>query len=215
MSDKNLLCIVLTFSLAFFVIGNAFRVGNYILGVETIFIWIIVYSVMPFALVIDKKTDFEFAPIDLKAILYKTAQNNYIFISFCIALLISILFDDFVDFTGHFVEDVEQWDMLIIPLLVGASALFSLVFYMLVSKRRVEKLKTYGTKVEAQVETIKTINNIHYVKAKAQNPLTGEEVNLLGTSYATEKEEIPMFLPVYFDEKNPLEFYFDTYSWQS
>lgn len=210
MSDKNLLCIVLTFGLAFFTIGNAFRAGNYVLGFETVFIWMIVYSIMPLAKIIDKKTECEHAVIDWKAVLYRTVQNNYLFISFCIALLLSILFDDYVGVSGHFVEDIEQLDILIIPFLVGFSALFSLSMYALVSKRRIEKLKTYGTKVEAQVETIKTINNIHYIKAGALNPLTGEKTTLVGTSYAESKEEIPQYLPVYFDAKNPLEYFFDT-----
>lgn len=211
MSDKNLLCIVLTFGLAFFTIGNSFRTGNYVLGFETVFIWSIVYSIMPLIKIIDKKTECESAPIDIKAVLYRTVQNNYLFISFCIALLLSILFDDYVDFTGHFVEDNEGLDAVIIPLLVGFSTVFSLVFYMFVSKRRIEKLKTYGTKVDAEIETIKTINNVHYIKASAINPLTGEKTTIVGTSYADTKEEIPDSLPVYFDEKNPLEFYFDSY----
>lgn len=213
MSDKNLLCIVLTFGLAFFTIGNAFHSGNYMLGVETILIWAIVYTVMPLVLVIDKKTDYAAAPSDIKVLLYKTVQNCYLFVSFCIALLLSILFDDLVDYTGHFVEDAAAMDMVVIPLLVAFSTTFSLLFYYLVSKARIEKLKTRGEKVDVLVEDVKTINNRFYVKGNAINPVTGERIKLIGVTYAESKDDIPKWLHVYFDTKNPLEYYFDTCFW--
>ena len=90
MSDKNLLCIVLTFGLAFFTIGNAFRAGNFVLGWETLFIWLIVYSIMPLAMIIDKKLIYEKAPVDLNVLLFKTVQNGYLFISFCISLRLRV-----------------------------------------------------------------------------------------------------------------------------
>ena len=213
MSDKNLLCIVLTFGLAFFAIGNSFRSGNYILGFETVFIWLILYSIMPIAKIIDKKLDYEKAPVGLKAILYRTVQNNYLFISFCMSLLLSVLFDDFVDYTGHFVGNNAEFDIPVISFLVAFSALFSLVFYTCVSKRRIEKLKTNGAKVDAKVQYVKKINDINYVKASAINPLTGEKTILVGISYTKNKEEIPQSLPVYFNKKDPFDFYFDTNSW--
>lgn len=209
MSDKNLLCIVLTFGLAFFAIGNAFRTGNYILGLETVFIWLIMYFIMPLAKIIDKKLDYEKAPVEWKPLLYRTVQNNYLFISFCIALLLSILFDDLVDFTGHFIKNIADFDIPVITFLVGFSALFSLVFYYLFSKRRIEKLKTTGIQVNANVESIKTINNVNYVKVCAINPLTGEKIFCIGANYTNNKEEIPSTLPVYFDREDPIEFYFD------
>lgn len=213
MSDKNLLCLVLTFGLAFFAIGNAFRAGNYILGFETLIIWFAVYSIMPVVIIIDKKNDYEKAPIDLKNIFFKTVKNNYLFISFCVALLLSILFDDLIDFCGHFVEDIPPMDLPIVAVLVAASALFSLVFYILVSKNRIEKLKNSGTKVDAKVKDVKIINNVCYIKASAINPSTGEQVDLLCTTYTDSKEAVPEVLPVYFDYKNTDEYYFDAYSW--
>lgn len=210
MSDKNLLCIVLTFGLAFFTIGNAFRAGNFVLGWETLFIWLIVYSIMPLAMIIDKKLIYEKAPVDLNVLLFKTVQNGYLFISFCISLLLSVLFSDFVDFSGHFFKDSEIIDIPVISLLVAFSSLFSLVFYALVSKRRIERLKLYGIKTDANVEDIKTINDNFYVKAYAINPLTGEKIKLVSIAYSKTKEEIPQKLPVYFDKKNPLEYFFDS-----
>lgn len=213
MSDKNLLCLVLTFGLAFFAIGNAFRAGNFILGFETLVIWFVVYSIMPLVIIIDRKIDYEKAPVDLMAVLFKTVKNNYLFISFCVALLLSILFDDLMEFIGHFVEDLPHLDLPIVALLISASALFSLVFYILSSKSRIEKLKNYGTRVDAQVKDVKILNNSCYVKACVNNPATGEQMDLITITYTDDKESVPAVLPVYFDEKNDDEYYFDAYSW--
>ena len=209
MSDKNLLCIVLTFGLAFFAIGNSFRSGNYILGFESLFIWLIVYSIMPLASIIDRKMEYKYANIDLAGILYKTVQNNYLFVSFCIALLLSILFDDLVDFTGHFVQEYAGFDVPVISLLVAFSAVFSLSFYYLFSKRKIENLKRNGIKVDAKVESIKNVNGTNYVKAIALNPLTNEKVVLVSRIYTFSLVNIPETLPVYFDVKDALEYFFD------
>lgn len=210
MSDRNLLCIILTFGLAFFTIGNAFRAGNYVLGLETIFIWLFVYLIMPLAKIIDKKLVYEKAPVDWNALLFRTVQNGYLFISFCISLLLSILFSDLVDASGHFFNNSELVDIPVISLLVAFSALFSLVFYALVSRRRIERLKLYGIKTEAKVEDVKAINDNLYIKAYVVNPLTGEEVKLVGVAYSKTKEDIPSTLPVYFDKKDPFEYFFDS-----
>lgn len=213
MSDKNLLCIVLTFGLAILAIGNAFRTGNYVLGLETLMIWLAIYCIMPVAMMIDKKVNYKYAPIDLKTLLFKTVQNNYLFISFCASLLLSILFDDFVDFTGHFVKDSPAMDIPVISVLVFLSAFVSISFYYLFSIRRIDKLKKYGTKVDAKVTDIKMLNENCYVKVEAVQPETGEKINLIGITYSEDKSDIPENLPVYFDKDDLENYFFDCCSW--
>ena len=213
MSDKNLLCIVLTFGLAFFVIGNAFRVGNVLLGFETIAIWFLIYMIMPLAFVIEKKVNYSDCFINWQPILLKTVENYYIFISFCAALLLSILFDDLTDFLGPFISDKSEFNSLISVLLVGISTLISLAFYMLFSKIRIEKLQQKGKKLIVEVKDVKFLNGNFYVIAETYHPETHEHIRLLGMTYANSKDEIPKQMPVYFDKKDFDNYYFDTYSW--
>lgn len=213
MSDKNLLCIVLTFGLAFFVIGNAFRVGNVLLGFETIAIWFLIYMIMPLAFVIEKKVNYSDCFINWQPILLKTVENYYIFISFCAALLLSILFDDLTDFLGPFISDKSEFNSLISVLLVGISTLISLAFYMLFSKIRIEKLQQKGKKLIVEVKDVKFLNGNFYVIAETYHPETHEHIRLLGMTYANNKNEIPKQMPVYFDKKDLENYYFDTYSW--
>lgn len=213
MSDKNLLCIVLTFALAFFVIGNAFRVGNPLLGIETLFIWFVIYMIMPMALIVEKKTDYAAAPVCWKQIFFRTVETGYLFISFCSALLLSILFDDVTDFLGPFIPERPEFNTLIIILLVLFSAILSLAFFTLFSKVRIEKLKRNGIKVIVDIKDVKFLNGNCYVVAETYHPETHEHLRLLGKTYAENKEEIPSKMPVYFDKKDLENYYFDTCSW--
>ncbi len=213
MSDKNLLCIVLTFGLAFFVIGNAFRVGNALLGFETISIWFLIYMIMPLAIAIEKKVNYSDCLINWQSVLLKTVENYYIFISFCAALLLSILFDDLTDFLGPFVNDKPEFNTFIVVFLVAVSSLLSLVFYMLFSKIRIEKLQENGLKLIVDIKDVKFLNGNFYVIADTYHPETHEHIRLLGMTYANSKDEIPKQMPVYFDKKDFDNYYFDTYSW--
>ncbi|MBS4759806.1 MAG: hypothetical protein KHX03_03805 [Clostridium sp.] len=213
MSDKNLLCIVLTFGLAFFVIGNAFRAGNPLLGIETLSIWLVIYMIMPMAFVVEKKTDYAAATVCWKSIFFRTVETGYLFISFCSALLLSILFDDVTDFLGPFIPERPEFNTLIIILLVLISALLSLIFYMLFSKVRIEKLKRNGIKVIVDIKDVKFLNGNCYVVAETFHPETQEHLRLLGKTYSEKKEDIPPQMPVYFDKKDLGNYYFDTYSW--
>lgn len=213
MSNKNFKCLILTFGLAFLTIGSAFHSGNTIFGTETIIIWMIVYFLMPFAILAQKKAECSECILNLSRVFQKTIDSKYIFVSFCLSLFLAIVFDDYIGYTGGFGDGNEFVDLFFVSMIVFFSALFSVAVYYFVCKCKIRALKKFGVKAEATVDRIIFIHNTYYVCAIVQNPFTQKEQRVCGVTYANSKEEIPKWLNVYFDKKNPDEYFFDTCSW--
>ena len=213
MSNKNLICLILTFGLALLTIGGTFHAGNNIFGTETIIIWLIVYFLMPFAILAQSKAKCSACILNVKRIFQFTIDTKYIFVSFCVSLLLAIIFDDYVGYTGGFDNGNEITDLFFISMIVFTSALISLAVYYTVCKLRIRTFKKRGIKVEATIERIFFLHNTYYVSALVKNPVSQKEERVIGITYAETKEEIPKWLNVYFDPKNPEEYFFDTCSW--
>ena len=91
MSNKNLICLILTFGLALLTIGGAFQAGNAVFGTETIIIWLIVYLLMPFAILAQGKAECSACVLNMKRVFQKTIDSRYIFVSFCVSLFLAII----------------------------------------------------------------------------------------------------------------------------
>lgn len=213
MSNKNLICLILTFGLALLTIGSAFQAGNILYGTETIFIWLIVYFTMPVAIIAHYKAECSVCVVNMQRVFQRTVDNYYVFVSFCAALFLSILFDDYLGYVGEFVPDNEVMDLFFITMITFVSAAISIAVYYLTRKIHIHSLKKYGERVEVTVETIKKIHGTYYVGANVINPITGHKLRVVGITYASYKDEIPKWLNVYFDRTNPDEYFFDTCSW--
>lgn len=213
MSDKNLLCIILTVLLAFFTVGTAFHAGNWLLATETLFIWAILYLMLPCAQIMHFSILCPNFKPNLKPLFFKTIENRYIFVSFCAALLVSMIFDDTLNHTGRFFEDSQLMDLFAVFAAFLISALVSLSFYYLLSKNKIDKLKNYGFQIDALVQEVKFLHGKCYVIAYAINPLNKQKIRLIGSTFAKKRQEIPQWLSVYFNRKNPDDYFFDTYSW--
>lgn len=213
MSNKNLLCLILTFGLAFLTIGSAFHSGNVIFGTETILIWLIVYLIMPMAILAQRKAECSVCVVNMKRVFQNTIDNKYIFTSFCAALFLSIVFDDYLGYVGGFVDSNEIMDLFFISMITFVSAAISVAMYYLVCKARIHNLKKFGERVEVVVTSVKKLHETYYVLAYATNPITGNKLRVVGVTYADSKDEIPKWLNVYFDKVNKDEYFFDTCSW--
>ena len=213
MSNKNLVCLILTFGLALLTIGGAFQAGNIIFGTETIVIWLILYFLMPLAIVAERKAECSVCDLNIQRILKRTIDTKYVFVSFCISLLLAIVFDDYIGYTGGFGDGSETMDLFFVSMITFLSASVSLAVYYSVCKIKIQALKKYGERAEVTVDRILYLHNLYYVSGRVTNPFTGQEVRVLGVTYANSKEEIPKWLSVYFDKNNPDEYYFDTCSW--
>lgn len=213
MSNKNLICLIITFGIALLTIGSAFCCGHIFLGSITLFIWAILYLIYPSAIIYYHKANCSVAEYDIKYIVQKSLDNYYISISFVLALLLAILFDDYITYFGSFLPDYPQFDMFLIPLIVATSASVSVSFYYLFTKRDIEKIKRYGERVEVSVEYIKKIRGVMYVSGWAINPINGQNTRVVGITYADDKAEVPQWLNVYFDRINVGDYYMDACSW--
>ena len=213
MSNKNLICLVITFGVALILIGSAYCGGHVFLGSITLFIWAILYLIYPSAVIYYHKANCSVAECNMKYVLQKSIDNYYVTISFVLALFLSILFDDYVTYFGSFLPDYPNFDMFLIPLIVATSASISVCFYYLFTKRDIERIKRYGERVEVSVEYIKKIRGVMYVSGWAINPVNGQNTRVIGITYAEDKSEIPQWLNVYFDRVYVGDYYLDACSW--
>lgn len=213
MSNKNLICLVITFGVALLTIGSAFVRGHIFLGSITLFIWAILYLIYPAAVLYFHKANCSVAECDMKYTIQKSIDNYYVSISFVLALFLSILFDDYITYFGSFLPDYPHFDIFLIPLIVAISASISVTFYYLFTRRDIERIKRYGERVEVSIEYIKNFRGVLYVAGWTINPVNGQNTRVIGITYADDKTEVPQWLNVYFDRVNVGDYYLDACSW--